>query len=58
LAKREHHASTPWQARLTAVRGLAHGYGYEYEVTGADVWSAWANSADAARVVGRELGFT
>ena len=39
-------------AGLAALRWLAHGYGYE--VTGADVWSAWANTLDAARVVGRE----
>ncbi len=43
-------------AGLAALRWLAHGYGYE--VTGADVWSAWANTLDAARVVGREVGFT
>ncbi len=41
-------------AGLAALRWLAHGCGYE--VTGADVWSAWANTLDAARAVGREDG--
>ena len=41
-------------AGLAALRWLAHGYGYE--VTGADVRSAWANTLDAARAVGREDG--
>jgi len=41
-------------AGLAALRWLAHGYGYE--ITGADVWSAWANTLHAARAAGREDG--
>ena len=39
-------------AGMTALRWLAEGYGYE--VTGADVWSAFANTMNAAQVLGRE----
>ncbi len=39
-------------AGMAALRWLAEGYGYE--ITGADVWSAFANTMNAARVLGRE----
>jgi hypothetical protein len=39
-------------AGLAALRWLAAGYGYE--ITGADVWSACANTMKAARAAGRE----
>ena len=39
-------------AGMAALGWLAEGYGYE--ITGADVWSAFANTMNAARVLGRE----
>lgn len=39
-------------AGMAALRWLAAGYGYE--ITGADVWSAYASTLAAARVLGRE----
>jgi hypothetical protein len=39
------------EAGLAALRWLVEGYGYE--ITGADVWAAYANTMKAAEKVGR-----
>ncbi len=54
-AARDHAESRPafaLGAGLAALRWLAAGYGYE--ITGADVWSAYANTMQAARAAGGE----
>jgi len=54
-AARDHAEERPTfalGAGMAALRWLAEGYGYE--ITGADVWSAYANTMRAAKAAGQE----